>query len=368
MDTNQINILICDDDKADVKLFKNYLSKISGKNYYISEAHNESQIENFINSNESFHLIFLDYSMPGKNGLEWLQEIVEKQIAPVIMLTGVGDEETAVEAMKIGAIDYIPKDKLNKYELEKTINNAIERWSLEQERNTLLGIAAHELRNPITTIMGYTQILSSYGNIEKEKVKEIYETINERSEHLLAIINRLLDISRIEKGSVKLEKIEMDFVDFIKGKVKHFLLRAESKKIAIEFSTSLDSLEFLFDPVRFDEVVSNLLDNAIKYSPENSKVLVDVSKQDGNIILSVADNGQGIKSEELKYLFDLFSNVKISSKPTGGESSTGLGLAIVKKIVKLHDGDISVESEVEKGTKFIISLPVKNKKLSRTTH
>ncbi|MCF8260558.1 MAG: response regulator [Melioribacteraceae bacterium] len=354
-----LNILICDDDRIDIKILKSSLKKISNHNFEIHDAVSKDEIENSLNEKGKFwDLIFLDYNMPLKSGIEWLREIVEMDIAPVIMLTGFGDEKTAVDLMKNGAFDYIPKGSLNVYSLEKSINNTLEKWAIQKERNALLGIAAHELRNPITTIMGYAEILKDYSDIEAEKRNEIYSVIQERSEHLLEIINKLLDITRIDNGKITLEKIESDLVKFCENKVAEFNLRGKNKNILISFNTNKTDINYCFDPQRFDEVISNLLDNALKFSHVNSSIDFQIEETDSEIKIEIADKGQGIKHEELQYLFDLFSNTKISSRPTGEEKSTGLGLAICKKIVTMHDGVIMVESEPGKGTNFIVKLPL----------
>jgi len=135
-------------------------------------------------------------------------------------------------------------------------------------------------------------------------------------------------------------------------------IKADLKKINLVFNSDLEKCEYLFDKNRFEEVTTNLIDNAIKYSPINSSVFVILTKNQESINIEIKDEGQGIKEAELKFLFKLFSNVKISNRPTGGETSNGIGLAISKKVVQMHDGKISVKSEYGKGTSFIIELPV----------
>ncbi|MGB5892600.1 MAG: HAMP domain-containing sensor histidine kinase, partial [Ignavibacteriaceae bacterium] len=229
---------------------------------------------------------------------------------------------------------------------------------MENERDALLGIAAHELRNPLTTIQGYTQMLQMYDAINPENGKEMLSIIGERTRHMLDVINRLLNINSIDKGTLIINKGKNDIVSFLKNEINNFEMTAKSKNIKINFKTTIINLSVCFDKERFNEVTSNLLDNAIKYSEPNTNITVYLKREDNFVLIEISDEGPGIKEEEMKFLFNLFSNVKISTQPTAGEQSTGLGLAICKKIVSLHNGKINVVSEHGKGTTFSVFLPI----------
>ncbi len=352
-------LLICDDDKTDIKLFKKYLGPEKLAKYELLESSNPEEFFSILNSKKStVDLVFLDFYLGAQNGLELLKEIRVNNLAPVIMLTGRGDEEVAVECMKEGAMDYISKDTLPEYDLEKAINNAIGKWKIEQERDQLLGIAAHELRNPIAVILGYTELLQTYDDIDELKKNEIVDIIRERSHHLLNIINELLNITRIDKGIIVLNKIQYDIVALLQKKVHDYKLIADKKKIDITFSPSLPSIIVNLDPNRIEEVLSNFIDNAIKYSKQGTVVNISVAQNNNKIEIKIEDHGLGIKEEEVQFLFNLFSSKKISTLPTGDESRTGLGLAICKKVIDAHGGEILVESKVGKGSTFSILLPV----------
>ncbi|MGB5849092.1 MAG: response regulator, partial [Ignavibacteriaceae bacterium] len=356
---NSLSILVCDDDPGDIKILKSHLKQVLTQEFSVLQATTAEEIESIIKENRNkINLIFMDYQMPGKSGIEWLKEIREINFAPVIMLTGRGDEKLAVEAMKNGAADYIPKDHLDQYELTRAVANALEKWEVENERDALLGIAAHELRNPLTTIQGYTQMLQMYDAINPENGKEMLSIIGERTRHMLDVINRLLNINSIDKGTLIINKGKNDIVSFLKNEINNFEMTAKSKNIKINFKTTIINLSVCFDKERFNEVTSNLLDNAIKYSKSNTNITVYLKKEDNFVLIEISDEGPGIKEEEMKFLFNLFSNVKISTQPTAGEQSTGLGLAICKKIVSLHDGKINVASEQGKGTTFSVFLPI----------
>jgi signal transduction histidine kinase len=354
---DKLKIFIFDDDKADIKILNAYL-KSSGLNFEAAEATSDSCILELLESRVPPDIIFLDLLMAGKGGMQWLSEITERKIAPIIMLTGSGDEITAAQAIKNGAFDYIPKGKLDNFELTRTINNCIERWKLQNERDALLGIAAHELRNPLAAILGYSEILSSHDDLSIEERKEMISIINERALYLNDVINNILNYSSVNNGIIQINLIRNDLLRLVKEIISRFQIIAGNKNINLELCTDLQDCFCEFDAVRIEEVISNLIDNAIKYSHSNSKIIIDLEKTKAFVKLSVIDNGQGIKEEELGFLFELFSNVKISSRPTAGEKSTGLGLAICKKIVKMHNGLISVKSIPGEGSTFSFQLPV----------
>lgn len=351
-------VFIIDDDKEDIRIFNSFFrsDKIDS---VVIEATNDKEIQDFFDSGANKpDVILLDYQMPGIGGLEWLKILKQMNIAPVIMLTGKGDEEIATETMKMGAIDYITKHNIEKYELAKTILNGRERWETQNERDSLLGITAHELRNPLSTIHGYVEILESQTDISKENINEIYTIIKGRCRHLLDIITQLLDITTIERGMIKVEKSDVNIIKIINTLIDEFRFRTKNKKIKFILDIEEQDVTLSIDPSRIEEVFSNLIDNAVKYSFPGSTVVIKVRKEDGSVVVSFADEGQGIREDEMKFIFELFSNVKISAKPTAGESSTGLGLAICKKLVRLHGGKISAESKFGEGSIFTVVLPV----------
>ncbi len=352
-------LVICDDDKIDVKLFKKYLGPEKTKNYEILEVNSGDELNELIKSKKyNIDLLLLDYYLGDTTGLELLRTVNKEHNFPVIILTGRGDEEIAVECMKEGASDYIAKYLISNYDLEKTINQAMERWEVEQERDHLLGIAAHELRNPLSVILGYTEILQDYDEIEFVKQKEMINVIHERSRHLLNIINELLDITRIDKGIVSLKKRICDLQKLVRKKVDEYKYQAGKKKIKINFVSEYEKILVEIDPDRLEEVLSNFIDNAIKYSPQHTSILISLNKNNDKAELTIKDEGLGIKENELKYLFKLFSSKKISTLPTGKETRTGLGLAICKKVIDAHGGEIFVESQIGKGSAFTIVLPI----------
>ena len=225
--------------------------------------------------------------------------------------------------------------------------------SLNEQKNEFLGIAAHDLRNPLGAIQGYAELLETEIG---DEFKEYTEIIIKVSTQMLDLLNDFLDISKIEAGRLDLKKNEIDYVAFVGQNIKLNALIAQNKRIKIESDFEMHGQILSIDDGKIDQVLNNLIGNAIKYSYPDSTILVKVFKENNQIVTQVIDHGQGIPENEIDGVFYAFK--KTSVRPTGGETSHGLGLAIVKKIVEGHDGIVGVTSEKGKGSIFYYTLPI----------
>lgn len=227
---------------------------------------------------------------------------------------------------------------------------------LNELKDRFLGIAAHDLRGPLASIRGFSEVLldGDAGPLTGEQ-REFAGIIHEVSEGMLALVNDLLDISVIESGKLDLRPREASLADVVRERVRLLEVVARKKNSTIETQTGDFNRTLPFDPDRIGQVVDNLVGNAIKFSPAGSRIQVIVEDGGGCATVTVRDNGPGIKPEEQARLFDAFQ--KLSARPTGGEQSTGLGLSIVKKIVEAHQGTVGVESEPGGGARFFFTLP-----------
>ncbi len=227
---------------------------------------------------------------------------------------------------------------------------------LNVEKNRLIGMAAHDLRNPIGNIYGFSELLlNGYSDNADPNAVQIYSYIKTISSNTIEMLEKLLDISKIESGTVSLSLKRQEYVDFVRKYVSLNQMLASNKQLNISFKPQEKEIYFSFDEHYLSEVINNLLTNAIKFSYPNSEITVTVSERKKYVKTEVTDKGKGIPKEEQKQLFQYFQ--KTSVKPTGGEKSTGLGLAIAKKIVMEHNGKIGVESEPENGSTFYFELP-----------
>lgn len=227
---------------------------------------------------------------------------------------------------------------------------------LNVEKNTFIGIAAHDLKNPIGTISSFSQLLiSDYSDKMDEEVNEMIGYIKELSGNSMHILNNVLDVSKIESGTVEIRKKRQDYVEFVKRHIFYNQMVANNKGITLVLETSKNHIDFNFDENHLSEVINNLLTNAIKFSFKNSEIKIRITEGDNSIIKTeIIDSGKGIPVDEHSKLFNYFQ--KTSTQPTDGEKSTGLGLAISKKIITEHNGKIGVISEVNKGSNFYFVL------------
>jgi signal transduction histidine kinase len=237
--------------------------------------------------------------------------------------------------------------RLTKQRIELAQKNK-ELMDLNHEKDSILGIAAHDIRNSVSAIYSFSGLLLE--NIKsKENLKEEIEIsaiIHNSSDNLLKLVSDLLDISKIESGKISLEKGLNDYNTFIESRVNLLQIIARNKNINIVYTKLPDLRKILFDPVYLSEVIDNLITNAIKYSNRDKQI---------EVLVKVTD-GIGIDSSELDKLFKPFS--KTSSRPTSGEISSGLGLAIAEKVVRLHGGEIGVQSKINEGSTFYFTLPL----------
>jgi signal transduction histidine kinase len=232
---------------------------------------------------------------------------------------------------------------------------------INQEKNKILGIAAHDLRNPISIIQIYSEFILDRmsSNLSDEQLKfinQIYKT----SFVMLNLLQDILDISKIESGTIVLKKSKVDYLEFLKKCIEPNNIIAHKKNIDIQLKENkVEKLIITIDENRMIQVLNNLLSNAIKFSKMDTKITVSVSVSSKNnkVLTEIIDNGLGIAESDMDKIFKPFH--KGSFKPTGDEPQTGLGLAIVKKIIEAHNGTIDFKSEAGKGSNFYFYLPLK---------
>ena len=230
---------------------------------------------------------------------------------------------------------------------------------LNEIKNKFLGMAAHDLRNPLGVIMGFSQLLKmDYDNFTKEEILEIIDDISSASNTALNLVNDFLDVSKIESGTFEINLQLVDFKSFIEQIVKKNSFYAKKKNIEIELNYSDEIPNIMIDSERLAQVFNNLITNSIKFSYRNSKISINVYLTNNSLNIDIIDYGIGMDQNEVEGIFNGFFG---KGKPgTEGEKSTGLGLAISKKIVDSHNGKILVQSEKGKGSKFTVVLPISN--------
>lgn len=226
------------------------------------------------------------------------------------------------------------------------------------ELNKFIGMAAHDIRNPVGAIQMMSEMLLDKNDLDSE-MRNWMELVKTSATNSLQILNDTLNISQIQSGTINLNLTDEDFINFVKESIQLIQYQAEKKHQTIHFETSIEKIMLPFDKSRMTQVVNNLYTNAIKYSPAGTAIIVSVNWENPEhqkLLFSVKDHGMGIDQKYHATLFNPFTTT--SNQPTDNESKTGLGLAIVKKIVELHHGSIGFTSEIGSGSTFYFTLPV----------
>jgi signal transduction histidine kinase len=329
----------------------------------------------------SIGLILLDVQMPDMDGFEVASLIKgnpSTQQIPIIFMTAISkNEEYALRGYVGGAIDYLYKplnpditrakiqvfeELFHRQEDLRAANEQLLKMNrqledLNMQKNYLLGMAAHDLRNPIGAIAQLSQLLlsGSSGSVTGEQVKFL-SAIRESSDYILHIIEDLLDVSKIESGKMSLDIQPTDIRALLERSLSLHRLIAGRKDIQLELHLQLQTAYLYLDAIKIEQVLGNLLSNAIKFSPRGTVITIHAQELNDQFSLSVKDQGPGIPKEEQYKLFNGFQTTSV--RATEGEKSTGLGLLICSKIVQAHGGAIHVQSESGQGSTFWFTIPV----------
>ena len=371
-----LRLLLVDDDDVDRLAVKRLLRQTRFDAVVEERIDRASALAAF--GTGPFDCVLLDYNLPGADGVEILHEIRAKgDSVPVIALTGQGDEEVAVALMKAGASDYLNKNSLTAERLERSLRYALAIHRAEEERRLLLereqrarheaqaanrakdeflATLSHELRTPLNAILGWSRLLSS-GNLDAEGSRKAIEIIERNTRLQAQLIEDLLDISRIITGKLRLDLRVVPVGEVVDAAVESVRQSAEAKDI--ELRCQLDNPEeaILCDTARMQQVIWNLLTNAIKFTPEGGLVRVEATRRDDNVVISVTDTGTGIAADFLPYVFDRFRQQDSAS--TRAHGGLGLGLSIVRHLAELHGGSVRAESDGDgRGATFVVSVPM----------
>ncbi len=269
-----------------------------------------------------------------------LEELVEERTAKL--------EETLKD---------LEKEVAERKKAEGLIKEQNERLKeLDRMKSEFLSTAAHELRTLLTSILGFSEILLKR-KLDEEKKNKFLKIINEESVSLSSLINDLLDLSRIESGiGFKIKKVPSEIKEVILENVDFF--RAQTDKHTFKVNLPHDLVKIEADKNKINQVMENLISNAVKFSPQGGEITVSIEQSEEKAKISITDTGIGIPEKDLSHVFEKFYRAEnASSEAIGG---TGLGLAIVKYIVESHAGKIWVESKLGKGSTFSFTLPIKS--------
>ncbi len=327
-------------------------------------------------------LIIMDWVMPEMSGLEalmYLKEREETRDIPVVMLTGLGSSKHVEYALNAGAADYlrIPVDKTellarvqaaialaSSYRHIKAQSERLEEQNkqlldLNEEKNEFLGIAAHDLKNPLNNITDLARIIETeIESMPQSEIQEFARLIRQSANKMFELVRNLLDVNAIEQGGIKPHLTSFDVREIVNRVVESYTQRAASKTIHLNFTFPDEDTITFADERLTEQVVENIVSNAVKYSPHGKNIFIAIHQPTANqdfITISVKDEGPGISEDDQQKLFGKFA--RLTAQPTGGEHSTGLGLSIVKQLAEVMKGKVWCESQLGEGATFFLQLP-----------
>ncbi|MBM4168083.1 MAG: response regulator [Ignavibacteria bacterium] len=367
MTSEKIRVLIADDEDS---LRLSISAWLQDEGFEVDDAADGDEAIQKLQSS-AYQIALLDIKMPGQNGLEVLR-FIKKNIleTEVILMTGMSDISMAVEAMKLGASDYLTKP-LDMNVLGTQIRSIIRKRDAEERIQNLqaehTARLLYDLRNPINGLkqsIGYLMkgMAGPVGDHQRELLTYMTTTIDK----VIHLLDDMMDLTKLEGGRVRLNKGISNPNDSIAKILQEYHIPIESKKISLTFESDPEITPIEYDQEKIEQVLENLLSNAVKYAPEGGAielkaqavalVLEEGLEPSDFIMVSVMNTGEGIPPEEIPRIFDRF---RIVDEKKDEQRSTGLGLMICQRIIEAHNGKIWVESEPGKITTFYFALPVR---------
>ena len=371
MDTRQGRILVVDDTKANLDVLCELLE---GEGYSVSLAPN-GEIALRIASRTVPDLILLDVMMPGINGFEVCRQLKERPLTahvPVIFITAEDNTESVLSGFEAGGIDYIKKpfndrevlarvqthlqiDRLTRELSEK--NRALEAanesiQAVSDRKSQFVAHLSHEMRTPMNAIIGFSQmVLNREGENLSTKQQQNLSRVTDSANHLLVMVNDMLDLSKIEAGrmDVKPERFMLNELIVSCCEAIEPLLGDD---VVLEHQVDPSVVEVQTDPQKLRQILTNLLSNAAKFTRQGT-ISVAATQEKDQIVISVVDTGIGIPSSDLDFIFEEFKQVEQNADVKG----TGLGLPITRAMTHLLGGSVDVRSEPQKGSTFTVSIP-----------
>jgi signal transduction histidine kinase len=375
-----LSILLLEDDVLDAELTCASLGFEEGE-CSTTRVDNRIDFENAVKTH-SFDVVLADYSLPSFDGISALK-IAQTYCpdTPFIFVSGALGEELAIETLKQGATDYVLKHRLER--LRPSVLRALrekearfqkqraetrlreladENARLYDEarranvaKDEFIAMISHELRTPMTSILGWTRMLK-LGDLGEDDFRSALNAVERSATVQAQLIEDLLDVSRITTGKLTLNFETLDLVDVVTAAADGIRVAADEKKIEIVRSAANERFLVRGDRNRLQQVVANLLQNAVKFTAEGGRIEIVLDREDGLANLFVRDNGIGIRPEFLRYLFEPFRQ---DDESKGTKAGLGLGLSIVRHIIERHGGTVAARSEGEGlGATFELRVPL----------
>lgn len=384
-----IKILLVEDNPGDVDLLKIVLSEVQDHEFHIT---NTDRLESSIRylQQHPVDIVLLDLLLPDSQGLETLKAIhAGVPSVPVVVLTIFDNEEMGIQAVKAGAQDYLIKDRVEARSLVRALLYAIERHQMEAElrkqrddlerllkeradllareqaarreaedandlKSKFLGMVSHELRTPLTSIKGFiTTLLADDVRWDDDDRQEFISIVGEEADKLTELVEQLLEVSKLQGGVLQISAQPIRFDTVFNDALAQIQTLTFNHQLTIDIPAELPAINA--DKRRLEQVLVNLVDNAVKYSPPETTITVSARAVDKAVRIDIVDQGLGIPEEEHDAVFEPFRQL---DRKRGSQNGAGLGLAICKGLVEAHGGRIWIEHSVPSGTVVSFTVPL----------
>jgi signal transduction histidine kinase len=368
-------VLIVDDDHD---LAESLADILVPRGYQVDIANSVRQVREICHDFNP-QVALLDIRLGRDNGLDVVGILKQRNPDVIcVMVTAYAEMETAVEALRLGAQDYLSKP-LDPYKVLAILERCFDKVRLKQDARTafetllkakdaaeladqskteFLASMSHELRTPLHSIIGFSEVLMSqaFGELGNEKYVDYAGNIRESGMHLLEIINDILDIAKAEAGKLELREDHFDLTGIIDSVLRLIGPQAETAAVEIETGLEADLPALYGDEQKVKQILINLLSNAVKFTPKGGRIEVTAARgRNGGIAITVRDTGIGIAPEDIPKALAPFAQV--DSKLSRGHPGTGLGLSLSAVMVELHGGTLKLESEPGQGTTVSVRFP-----------
>jgi signal transduction histidine kinase len=359
MKPEDYTLLIVDDNPDNLDMLSRRLVRLG---YKVELADGGQKALEMIGT-QKYDLVLLDIMMPEIDGMQVLTTIRKTQsIAdlPVIMATAKNQSNDVVEALKLGANDYVTKP-IDFPVLVARMQTHLTLRNLSRLKDEFLRIASHDLKNPLWSVQTAAQMVEELvpvGEVMTEQAARMLMMVAKQTQEMQRIVEDFLDFQAAEDGQLTLvlEKTNLNEIARRVVEINQDYAQRKGAELSLELETDLPYIKA--DGARLSQVANNFVGNAIKFSPKGSGMAVIRTRSENDlVVLEVSDAGPGLKEDDLAKAFGKYA--RLSNRPTGGEKSSGLGLAICKQMIEMHGGQVGVRNNPGGGATFWFSLPVK---------
>lgn len=365
---HKLRILLVEDSPGDAELIRISLSEGATSRFQVQHVTLLGEAIAYLEAGNGADVILLDLSLPDAEG-----EITVSRMRghapglPIVIMTGFDDPDFAARMVASGAQDYLVKGDASGRTIWRAIRYAISRMQAAQERETLVkelralvdlknrmfGILAHDLRNPIGAAAGYAEMIEYFdGDKLTDRMRGSLHSILDATTYMNALIDDVLSLAVTEADDVNLIRRNFDLGELVGKAVETASVTAGRK--GVRLTAEGEAVVVEADPLKIEQVLNNLISNAVKFSQSGDEVVVSARNTEAGPQFAVTDHGTGIPPGVRDHLFVPFAKGQTG---TGGERSNGLGLYICSRIVEAHQGRIEVQSEIGKGSVFTVTLP-----------